>query len=241
MANRNQVTETLYMGICNEIKKRIELGVYKKGGLMPSESEIQSLYGVSRVTARKAYKVLVDEGILRTIKGKGTYVNDLDSQDWTWMTSFTRQVLGTGRIPSTKIISFRVVLATETVARFLDIETNTSCYYLKRLRYIDNKPVWLTKSYVPYAVAEGLSREYFSEKGISQSIYKVLEHDFGIPASYSEILTVAVPVTEKDAELLGLDFNKPVISTASIGRGVGGRPVVYETTIFEQSISRKGE
>ncbi len=237
MASREK-QKPIYMDICNDIKEKIENGEYVKGGAVPSESEIQAMYGVSRITARRAYKVLIDKGILRTIQGKGTYVNDLDSQDWTWMRRFTKQVRAMGRTPSTKMISFKTIPATAEMARNLEIEQGEACYYLKRVRYIDNMPVWLTKSYIPAAAVEGLSKDYFSVKGNAQSVYFVLQHDFDIIAFFSEELMAAVQVTQKDAPLLGLDTDKPVISTASIGRTAEAKPIIYEVTIFEQSISK---
>ena len=230
----------LYEEICRQLQDKIEKGIYCKGSLMPSESEIQALYRVSRVTARRAYKVLIEQGILRTVKGKGTFVNDLDSQDWTWMRSFTKEVLRSGRVPSTKIESFRVVKADDEVAGYLQIPPRTECYYLKRVRYIDNIPVWLTKTYIPVSKAEGLEKEYFSEKGSAQSIFFVLEKDFGLSAMFAEEWIVAAQVTETEAPLLCIDINKPVISTACIFKDSIGEPIVHERTIFEQSISKKG-
>lgn len=237
--NGNVKQVPLYEEICRQLQDKIEKGVYPKGSLMPSESEIQAHYGVSRVTARRAYKVLIDQGILRTVKGKGTFVNDLDSQDWTWMRSFTREVLQSGRVPSTKIVSFRVVKVDDEVAGYLQIPPRTECYYLKRVRYIDNKPVWLTKTYIPVTKAEGLEKEYFSEKGSAQSIFFVLEKDFGLSMVFAEEWSVAAQITERDAPLLCLDIHKPVISTACIFKDSMGKPVVHERTIFEQSISKK--
>ena len=41
---------------------------------MSSENELCEAYNVSRVTVRKAIDLLVQEGYVYTIKGKGTYV-----------------------------------------------------------------------------------------------------------------------------------------------------------------------
>jgi len=41
---------------------------------LPSESYLTGAYGVSRGTARRAVQVLRDEGLVRTIPQRGTYV-----------------------------------------------------------------------------------------------------------------------------------------------------------------------
>ncbi len=235
--NRNAAIP-LYKQISIEIQQGIEKGEYTKDKAMPSEMEIQKKYKVSRVTARKAYKLLIDQGILRTIKGKGTYINDLEANDWTWMHSFTREVIEMGRIPSTKIVTFKQIKSCLLVAQHLQVSDGEPCFYLKRIRYIDNKPVWLTKSYVPCYIAEGLTKEYFSIKGCTQSIFTVLDLNFNVKYKKGHEISEAISISEKDAPLLHIEINKPVISKAFIGYGMNDKPIIYENTIFEQSISK---
>ncbi|MCG8499025.1 MAG: GntR family transcriptional regulator [Firmicutes bacterium] len=237
--NRNSAIP-LYKQISREIQDGIKKGEYTKDKAMPSEMEIQRKYKVSRVTARKAYKQLVDQGILRTIKGKGTYINDLDANDWTWMHSFTREVIEMGRVPSTRIIEFKEIMADELIAQRLQVPVDEPCYYLKRIRFIDNKPVWLTKSYVPCSLAENLTKEHFSIKGYAQSIFTILELNYGIKRKSGEDISEAISISAKDAPLLNIEINKPVISKAFIAYGDNGKPIIYENTIFEQSISKWG-
>ena len=49
----------------------------------------------------------------------------------------------------------------------------------------------------------------------------------------------AVNISPKDAELLQIVEIKPVISTAMIAYSSEHRPLLYENTIFEQSITKK--
>ena len=43
-------------------------------GRLPSEHELAAQYGVSRVTVRRAVAVLTSDGLLRTLRGRGTFV-----------------------------------------------------------------------------------------------------------------------------------------------------------------------
>ena len=52
---------TLFKEIYADIKRKIENGVYKKGGVLPNEGELQKIYQVSRTTVRKAVEQLVEE------------------------------------------------------------------------------------------------------------------------------------------------------------------------------------
>ena len=226
----------LYIQISNLIKNRINAGLYVTNQLLPSEMDIQKQYSISRVTARKAYNLLMEGGIIRAVRGKGTYVNDLREKDWTWMRHFTKEVKSQGHEPSSKMLSFREILANEEVASILELPVLAPIYYLKRLRCIDNVPVWLTRTYIPVKAVEGLSKEYFSEKGSAQSIFFVLETDFGIEFAYDSVIDYQADVPDKDLEILGIDRNKPIEKTAYVSKNANRIPIVYEKTIFEQTI-----
>lgn len=228
----------LYIQISEAIKKKIDAGYYVVNQLLPSEAEIQKQYGVSRITARSAYKHLLELGLVRTIRGKGTYVNDIKEQDWTWMKHFTVEVKNCGRVPSSVILVFKEIAANEEIAEKLQIKKDSSVYYIKRLRYIDNFPVWLTKSYFSTKLAPNLTKEYFSVKGVSQSVFFVLERDFGIEFSTGIEDEYIGEVSEDDLDILEIDTNKPYFTRSFISKSPSGEPLVYEKTIFEQKITK---
>jgi DNA-binding LacI/PurR family transcriptional regulator len=65
-----------YTTIINDIKDKIKKGVYVPGSNIPIEIEMCNQYGVSRITVQKAMKVLMEEGYIHRVSGKGTFVND---------------------------------------------------------------------------------------------------------------------------------------------------------------------
>ena len=89
-----------YKMIAADIEQKIMDGTLKSGELLNSELKTQQEYNVSRVTVRKAYQLLAKKGIIRTVHGVGTFVNDLYTKDWTWMSSFSSEVLKTGHVPT---------------------------------------------------------------------------------------------------------------------------------------------
>jgi len=65
---------TLYRKVQHDLKSQIIAGVYGEGDLLPSESELQRLHGVTRSTIRQALEELVKEGYIRKKQGKGSIV-----------------------------------------------------------------------------------------------------------------------------------------------------------------------
>ena len=63
-----------YLKVESAIREKIERGKLKPGTKLPSEPELASIYKVSRGTLRKSLKLLVAEGFIYQIPGKGTFV-----------------------------------------------------------------------------------------------------------------------------------------------------------------------
>lgn len=66
----------LYEQIYNDIKSKIGSGEFDGGSLLPTESELQKEYGVSRITVKHAYEKLAAENLITRIAGKGTIINE---------------------------------------------------------------------------------------------------------------------------------------------------------------------
>lgn len=53
---------------------RIESGELAEQQPVPSEKDLMDLFGVARTTARRAISYLRDQGAIRTVPGRGSYV-----------------------------------------------------------------------------------------------------------------------------------------------------------------------
>ena len=69
-------TEPIYYQIEQHIKKTIENGILSSNSKLPATRELAKIIGVSRNSVITAYENLELEGILYTVKGKGTFVAD---------------------------------------------------------------------------------------------------------------------------------------------------------------------
>ena len=66
--------KTLYHQVADYIKEKIAQGVYRQGDMIPSEAQLIKTVGVGRITVRGGLGILRDEGIIKTVKGKGSFV-----------------------------------------------------------------------------------------------------------------------------------------------------------------------
>lgn len=66
---------TPYRQIAAWIRARIESGELQPGRKLPSESDLMGELGVARTTARRAYRLLAEEGWIYTVPGRGSFVS----------------------------------------------------------------------------------------------------------------------------------------------------------------------
>ena len=63
-----------YVPIYDRLYSDIMNGVYENGSKLPGEAALAEKYDVSRNTVRQALTVLVEDGLVEKIQGKGTFV-----------------------------------------------------------------------------------------------------------------------------------------------------------------------
>jgi GntR family transcriptional regulator len=68
------MAEPLYQKIARSLRERILTGDYKPEDMLPSENELATRYGTSRVTVRKSLNMLESEGLVKPWHGKGYFV-----------------------------------------------------------------------------------------------------------------------------------------------------------------------
>lgn len=64
----------LWQQVADDITADMDAGVLKSGWRLPSEAELVEVYGVARVTVRRAIAELVKDGKLTVVRGRGTFV-----------------------------------------------------------------------------------------------------------------------------------------------------------------------
>jgi GntR family transcriptional regulator len=65
-----------YQQIAADLRAKVESGEIPPGAALPSVTTIVQRYGVAKLTAQKALRVLVADGIAHVVRGWGTFVRD---------------------------------------------------------------------------------------------------------------------------------------------------------------------
>src|ERR671911_2757583 len=88
------------------------------GNAIPSERQLSTDLGVSRLTVRAALDELVREGYLVRRRGSGTFVSEPKIAQELTMTSFTDDMQRLGMRPASKTLDLRVTPAGPPPRRF---------------------------------------------------------------------------------------------------------------------------
>ncbi len=135
----------LYQQIADDIKEKIAKKVYRQNEKLPTEYDLQSLYGVSRVTIRKAMELLVDEDVIARRPRAGTFVlPDKVSYNLINDFSFSRANETLGHRVKSELLGASLESAHPSDNDILKLEDNF-VIKIKRLRYIDDEPIVLEK------------------------------------------------------------------------------------------------
>ena len=144
----------VYLQMRELIRSRIAEGIYQPGGSIPSENELAAEFEINRLTVRSAVDILVKEGLLKRVQGKGVYVTGGKiEQDVGELKGFTSTLQESRRKSGKKILARKVRPAGIKYASIFGIDPGDPVYYIRRLCSADGEPVFLEEIYIPQAAA----------------------------------------------------------------------------------------
>ena len=149
----------LYSQLVGIIKQNISSGKLGVGDLLPSEAELCRAMDISRNTVRQAIGELEEEGLVVRKRGKGTFVADPNARGKCVRYSFTTEISSLGKVPSSTMVDFGVVIPPAEVSRRMQLQEDQAVYCFTRVRNVDGEPLILETSYYPQYIYPNLTRE----------------------------------------------------------------------------------
>jgi len=217
-----------------DLLSKIEDGTYKQNTIIPKETELVEIYNVSRPTVRQAVQSLVDKGLLARRKKRGTIVlRNKISQEFTHVIeSFNAEAKNKGLSPKTSVLSLQKESPSQDVIEHLNIDSNDSVIKLIRLRYVDNQPIVLVTSYLPFKYFSKLESFDF-ENG---SLYSALEKE-GYPVINVHRKLEVESADETVADMLNINENDPIFYFHTVGYAKNKIPVEYSIARYRGDIN----
>lgn len=220
-ASRSGDTTPAYRRIQSEILKRIEKGELKMGDSVDSERMLAKAHGVSLMTARQALVGLEREGLVERRRGAGTFVAP-PKIHFNKLMSFTEQLTGRSLVPSSKVLSLKIVADEPEIAARLSLPFNARLIKLERLRLGSGEPFAIETCYLPADRFPGLTRTTL-ERG---SLFSLLEREYGVEIAHADEEVDATVADSHLARVLAVTPGIPLLRIRQTIFSAGGTSTV---------------
>jgi len=219
----------LYVQVKDRLRERIYDGTYAPHAQLPPESEMGSIFGVSRITVRQALSDLQREGVIFKIPGKGTFVaKKKAAQELTRLEGFAEAMTRKGYDIYNRVIGHRNLPANNEVAQQLQVDTGTVVAEIRRVRHLNGEPVSLEITYLPQDLGQRLRNEDLSNR----DIFLIFENDFGIALGHADLQIGAIVADQALAEALQVTEGSALLRIERLTYTAEGKPLDFEYLYF---------
>ncbi|MBD5642646.1 trehalose operon repressor [Clostridium botulinum] len=201
--------ESKYLTIYNEISNKIENNKIQSGEKLSSENEMMKEYNVSRDTIRKALNLLESNGYIQKVKGKGSFVLDINKFDFpvSGLTSFKELSTRMGVESNTLVKELKLTKPDNFLMKQLNLSKNDDVWKVIRVREIDNKKIILDKDFFNKKYVPLLTKDI-----CENSIYEYLENELGLKISFAKKEITVQQATQEDKSYLDFEnYNMIVV------------------------------
>ena len=197
------------------------------GATIPSERQLSSDLGVSRLTVRAALDELAREGYLVRRRGSGTFVQQPKIAQELTMTSFSEDMRRRGMTPGSRTLSMKTILAGARLGRFLQVSPSERILVLTRLRLADGETMAIETLHIPEALVPGLGAN-----DLNGSFYELLRERYGIVLAGGTQAIEPTVTNEEESAALGVPLHSPAFLFERTSRDELGRTVEYVQSVY---------
>jgi len=215
----------LYVQIKEQLRGQIFDGTYHEHQRLPSENDLMSSFGVSRITVRQALSDLENEQLIFKIPGKGAFVSrPRPFQQQARLQGFAEAMASQGREAFNRVLGLSTVPADAVTAARLQVPEGSPLTEIRRVRHADRQAVSLDITYVRRDLGERLAREDLA----GRDIFVIIENDYGIPLDHADLSINAVLADAALARLLGVEPGAPILRMERLTWTRDGLPLDFE-------------
>lgn len=221
--------QSRYGWLAATLRARIMQGEWVPGTALPAEAVLAKEHGVALGTLRQALALLVAQGLLERVHGRGTFVRA--GLDGASMLRFFRFSQGDDRMaaPQSTILRRTVQLASADVADALGLPVGARVIQLQRLRSLSAKPCLLEQLVLPLPAFEALAQS--DTAAWDDLLYPMYQRVCGVTIHRAEDNLSFGLLDAAQAALLQLEVGHPCVQVQRRAFDLSGRCVELRTTL----------
>ncbi|UUP17991.1 phosphonate metabolism transcriptional regulator PhnF [Nitratireductor thuwali] len=220
----------LWRQIADRIRLGIAEGLADDAGRLPTEMALAGRFGVNRHTVRTAIQALVQEGVLRSEQGRGTFVEGPRRLSYPIRarTRFSAGLAGQARERRGHLLSHAYEPAPPQAAEALGLAPETAILRLETVSQADGRPVSRATSYFPAARFAGLEKHFADTGSITAALAAL-----GVPDYVRATTRISARHADSaDLAHLKLSPGAIVLITFAVNADSAGIPIQYSLTRF---------
>jgi GntR family transcriptional regulator, histidine utilization repressor len=225
-----------YAAIKLFIRDAIRNGALRPGERVPSEAELVSQFGVSRMTANRALRELQSAGLLVRRAGSGSFVaQPKPIGHMIEIRNIADEVRARGRAYRARVVQNEAVKATADTAALMGVAAGTRLFHSIIVHHEAEFPIQLEERIVLPSAAPDYGNMDFTRTTPNEYLTRIA------PLERVEHRVRAAMPDDETRSLLGLDDGEPVLvmirQTWSRGRLVSHAWLTHPASRFELSAS----
>jgi len=210
------------------LMESIRTGTYAPGSFLPSENELGKLYDVSRVTVRRALKLLVDDNLIVRHKGKGSAVKlPAKNPKSDRISGFVSSLVSNDLRLHVENVSWSKINCSAYIADKFNCPIGSCFYVIQRLRYINKLPL----SYASIYLTENIGDKLNENQSKNRLILEMLEES-GQEIDHMEYTLSASLADGQAAQSLNLPVGSPVLRMQGLGYENDGDIIYFQDTQY---------
>ena len=219
----------IWKAIADALRSELAEGRYTCGDKLPSEAALSARFGVNRHTVRHGVSALIDEGLLRSRRGAGTFVAATPA-DYPIgrRVRFHENLIAAGRRPEKRVLLIEERAATQGEAGALRIGVGALVCAYHGVSLADGQALALFESLFPLERVPEVTKTLSQTSSVSQALALAGVEDF---TRHSTRVT-ATRASATQALHLDLNEGDPVLRTTGVNVDPSQTPIEYGRSWF---------
>lgn len=219
----------LYYQIYLHYRHQILSGMLRKDQRLPSEEELASAFGVSRITAKRSMNELAEEGLVTRNRGRGTTVSytapDRPVPDG--FSGLLENLVNIAATTTVDVLSLDYVIPTAEIRELLELDEGALVQRAERRRSRGGEPFSYILSYLP----ERIGRTFDAGDLTANPILRLIEASgHQIEAARQTVTAVAAePIV---AGALKTPVGAPLLKVSRLVRDASNRPIQFIEVLY---------
>jgi GntR family transcriptional regulator len=225
VVKRTPGVASLYRQVYGHLRAVVTEGDADPAAPLPSEPALAERYKVSRVTVRKTLELLEAEGLVKRVRGVGTFPTPREAaNDRGNIGGVLDSLLSYERTTTVQNLDWRLTEPSTDAAAGLGKD---KCLRIVRVRLYRGTPISLTTLHVPKTYARLLD----AASAGNEPIVSILDRK-GIAAARAEQTITAVAADSLAAEHLRVAPGSPLVAMKRLMLTEARAPVLHQTSLY---------